>query len=346
VLLVEDNEMNRLVATELLQSAGATVTSAVHGGEAVRMLTEGPQPPPYDVVLMDLQMPEMDGITATKLLRANPHLQNLPIIAMTAHALVEERQRCIEAGMNDHVSKPIDPDALFVTLARWTHPAPSNGAKAAGHAPPPSAEIPEIDGVDTASGLKRVADNRQLYRSLLGQFAEKQADAGDRMLNALQKGDIKLAEQIAHTVKGVSGNLGITKVQFSAARVERAFREKDTAVPTILSDFDTLLRQQVHTIADALHQTEPVSDGAGAAGTFNPEAAAAATARLRNLLKESDAEAEDAFAELRTALGSEGKPESLNALAASIRDFDFDGALAKLDQITAETHITEGQTTA
>ncbi|MBV8631778.1 MAG: response regulator, partial [Silvibacterium sp.] len=345
VLLVEDNEMNRLVATELLQSAGASVTIAVHGGEAVKMLTQGPQPPPYDVVLMDLQMPEMDGITATKLLRAEPRLTGLPIIAMTAHALVEERQRCIEAGMNDHVSKPIDPDALFATLARWTHSAASNGAKPPGHAPAPPAEIPEIDGIDTASGLKRVADNRQLYRSLLTQFAEKQADAGARMLNALQKGDIKLAEQIAHTVKGVSGNLGITKVQFSAARVERAFREKDPAVPTVLSEFDTLLRQQVASIAEGLRRTEPAPDGAGPARRLNPEAAGAAAARLRNLLKESDAEAEDAFDELRDALGGQGNPETLHALAASIRDFDFDGALKKLDEIAAEAHITEGQAT-
>jgi two-component system sensor histidine kinase/response regulator len=344
VLLVEDNEMNRLVATELLQSAGASVTAANHGGEAVKMLTEGPQPPPYDVVLMDLQMPEMDGITATKLLRADPRLQSLPIIAMTAHALVEERQRCLEAGMNDHVSKPIDPDALFATLARWTHPASPNGAKPVAHAPAPPAEIPAIDGVDIASGLRRVADNKQLYRSLLGQFAEKQGDAGARMLNALQKGDPKLAEQIAHTVKGVSGNLGITKVQFSAARVERAFREKDPSIPTVLSEFDSLLRQQAQLIAEALRNTEPAPDTT--AGKFNPEAAASAAARLRNLLKESDASAEEAFQDLRNALGGQAKLENMNALAASIRDFDFDGALAKLDQIAAETHITEGQATS
>ena len=95
---------------------------ANHGGEAVRILTEGEQPPPFDIVFMDLQMPEMDGFTATRLLRAKPGLRALPIIAMTAHALVEERQRCLEAGMNDHVSKPIDPDALFATLMRWVKP--------------------------------------------------------------------------------------------------------------------------------------------------------------------------------------------------------------------------------
>ena len=128
VLLVEDNEMNQQVATELLESAGAIVTIANHGGEAVKILTEGDQAPPFDVVFMDLQMPEMDGFTATKLLRRDPRLQKFPIIAMTAHALVEERQRCLDAGMNDHVSKPIDPDNLFSTLLRWAKPRPKHAS--------------------------------------------------------------------------------------------------------------------------------------------------------------------------------------------------------------------------
>ncbi|MBV8116025.1 MAG: hypothetical protein JO300_14875, partial [Silvibacterium sp.] len=115
---------------------------------------------------------------------------------------------------------------------------------------------------------------------------------------------------------------------------------------TILAEFDSLLRQQAQTIVEVLRRSEPSPDGAAAPGKFNPEAAAAAAARLRNLLKESDAAAEDAFEELRNALGGQANAESLKTLAASIRDFDFDRAIAKLDQITAETHITEGQTTS
>ena len=122
VLLVEDNEMNQQVATELLESAGAIVTVANNGRIAVDLLRNGPQPPAFDVVLMDLQMPEMDGHTATRLLRADSRFKDLPILAMTAHALVEERERCLQAGMNDHVTKPIDPDALFAAIARWTKP--------------------------------------------------------------------------------------------------------------------------------------------------------------------------------------------------------------------------------
>jgi PAS domain S-box-containing protein len=125
VLLVEDNEVNQQVATELLESEGAKVAVASNGAEAVRALTEGDQPPPFDIVFMDLQMPEMDGFTATKLVRGQPHLQKLPIIAMTAHVMADAIQRCLDVGMNDHVAKPIDPEAFFATLARWTraHPA-------------------------------------------------------------------------------------------------------------------------------------------------------------------------------------------------------------------------------
>ena len=119
VLLVEDNELNQQVATELLESAGAIVTVAGNGKIAVDLLRDGPQPPAFDIVLMDLQMPEMDGFTATRQLRADSRFNDLPILAMTAHALVEERERCLQAGMNGHVTKPIDPDALFAALTQW-----------------------------------------------------------------------------------------------------------------------------------------------------------------------------------------------------------------------------------
>ena len=217
-------------------------------------------------------------------------------------------------------------------------------------APAAAVVVPKIDGVDTESGLRRVADNKQLYRSLLGQFAEKQGEAGARMMTAVEKGDPKLAQQIAHTVKGVAGNLGITKVQFAAGNIERAFREQEGAVPSLLEDFDFLLRQQTHAIVEALKQTEAAAvDGAGT--KFDPEAAATAMVKLKGLLEESDGAAEDAFTELRTALGGEVDAETLNTMGKAIRDFDFDGALAKLEGIAAkikvdqEIKVNEGQTT-
>ena len=221
VLLVEDNELNQQVATELLESAGAIVTVAGNGKIAVDLLRDGPQPPAFDIVLMDLQMPEMDGFTATRHLRADSRFNDLPILAMTAHALVEERERCLQAGMNGHVTKPIDPDALFAALTQWAkrrEPATSAPEKKA--APRMDVQVPPIEGIDIAGGLKRVAGNQKLYRSLLEQFVAKQADASSQIADALEKNDRALAERLAHTMKGVAANLGMSLTQETAARLE------------------------------------------------------------------------------------------------------------------------------
>ena len=189
ILLTEDNLINQQIAVELLEGVGARLDVANHGGEAVRKLQDVAFPPPYDVVLMDLQMPEMDGYQATAKIRSDPRFAKLPIIAMTAHATMEERQRCLDAGMNDHVSKPIDPDALYATLERWVkpkeEPAESPARRPAAASPP--ADLPSIDGVDAADGLARVAGNARLFRSLLEQFAGKQAGAADEIAAALEE---------------------------------------------------------------------------------------------------------------------------------------------------------------
>jgi signal transduction histidine kinase/CheY-like chemotaxis protein len=339
VLLVEDNEMNQQVATELLESAGAIVTVANHGGEAVKILTAGDQAPPFDVVFMDLQMPEMDGFTATRLLRRDLRLQRFPIIAMTAHALVEERQRCLDAGMNDHVSKPIDPDTLFSTLLRWAKPRPKPAVESQAPSPIPAkaaAEVilPEIAGINLADGLNRVAGNRRLYRDLLGQFAAKQGDAAAQISAALESKDLKLAELIAHTVKGVAGNLAITDVQSAAQKVEKAIRDGQDSVAVPLDAFATLLRAQVHAIEQALQESAPAQEERVLPSPFDGEAASAAIARLQSLLDASDGDSEVAFRSLRDVVAGVVDQPHLDALSASISDFDFEAALLKLDAIT------------
>jgi PAS domain S-box-containing protein len=334
VLLVEDNEMNQQVATELLESAGATVVVANNGGEAVKILTVGDQAPAFDVVFMDLQMPEMDGFTTTRLLRRVPRLHQLPIIAMTAHALVEERQRCLDAGMNDHVSKPIDPDHLLSTLLRWAKPRPQQARDS--HEPlgtkKMSSEVilPEIAGINLADGLKRVAGNRRLYRDLLVQFAAKQADAAAEISGALESGDIKLAERIAHTVKGVAGNIGITEVQSLAEKLEKALHDGDRKILSLLVDFASLMSAQVRAIEEALcgSPTEQVRTS-----PYNEEAAAEAIARLRTLLEASDGDAEESFRSLQDAVASAVEKPHLDSLSESINNFNFDRALVKLDEI-------------
>jgi two-component system, sensor histidine kinase and response regulator len=339
ILLVEDNEVNQQVATELLESAGASVRIANHGAEAVSILTQGEQPPPFDIVFMDLQMAEMDGFTATRLLRAEPELQALPIIAMTAHALVEERQRCLEAGMNDHVSKPIDPDALFATLTRWVKPRQMPTARVAAE-PAKSADeviLPDIDGVDVANSLKRVAGNQRLYRDLLVQFAVKQADVGSQILAAIDSGDRKLAERLAHTVKGVAGNIGLRPVFTAAEKLERAISHEDAAVPALVEEFAQVLSRQVEAIQQAMRKVMPDRPAEGKSSqSFDARAAAAAIAHLRVLLESSDGDAAEAFLALEGALAGTCDQSRLHALGAAISEFDFDGALLKLDQIAKE----------
>jgi CheY-like chemotaxis protein/HPt (histidine-containing phosphotransfer) domain-containing protein len=331
VLLVEDNQMNQQVATELLESAGAIVTIANDGAEAVKTLRDGPDPAPFEIVLMDLQMPEMDGYTATRLLRADPRFKDLPIIAMTAHALIEERQRCLEAGMNDHVTKPIDPDALFAALQRWTRPKSMQAAAAASSSPPPPppppapSGMPSIDGVDMNNALKRVAGNQRLLRSLLEQFAVKEADAAERITAALRDGDRALATRLAHTVKGVAGNLGITMVQARAEKVERAIRDGDPAETGLIDELASALRPAV----DAIRKAFPEAPAA-AREPFNAEGASTAVARLKTLLEANDADAADAFRAVEDAYSGTIDKSRLDELRDDINNFEFDGALSKL----------------
>ena len=170
-----------------------------------------PGTPPFDVVMMDLQMPEMDGYQATAKLRSDSRLAALPIIAMTAHATVEERQRCLAAGMNDHVAKPIDPAALFETVGRFYKPAEGAPAPDQPSSPAPQEALPSIAGLDTNDGLARVGGNRKLYVKILRQFAEQQGPALDQVADALATGDHALAERLAHTLKGVAGNIGAAR---------------------------------------------------------------------------------------------------------------------------------------
>ena len=228
ILVTEDNEINQQIAVELLEGAGATVTVANNGREAVEMLS-GPGHPPFDVVLMDLQMPEMDGYQATAKLRSDSRLAALPIIAMTAHATVEERQRCLAAGMNDHVAKPIDPAALFEAVGRFYKPAEGAPAPDQPSSPAPQEALPSIAGLDTNDGLSRVGGNRKLYVKILRQFAEQQGPALDQVADALAKGDHALAERLAHTLKGVAGNIGAAGVQSAAAALERVIRDRSNA---------------------------------------------------------------------------------------------------------------------
>jgi two-component system sensor histidine kinase/response regulator len=330
LLLAEDNDINQQIARELLEGVGARLDIANNGRVAVEMLAAAGSGV-YDAVLMDLQMPEMGGIEATQRIRAEARFAGLPIIAMTAHAMVEERERCLAAGMVDHITKPIDPQALFQTLARWVKTSRAAGPTQSGG----GESLPVIDGLDTAGGLKRVAGNRKLYLSLLRQFIDNQADASARVAAALARDDHAEAERIAHSVKGVAGNIGLAAVQASAGALEQAARAKQ-GVKAAATKLEADMARAIAALSEALSGSAPAAPAPAA----DAGQAAASAARLAALLADSDGEAVDyldAHAAPIRALFADG---GYAAFEKAVAGFDFDAALAQLRAAAAERGVT------
>ena len=333
ILLTEDNAINQQIAVELLEGAGAIVTVANNGREAVEMLS-GPGHPPFDVVLMDLQMPEMDGYQATTKLRADSRLAALPIIAMTAHATVEERQRCLTAGMNDHVAKPIDPAALFETVGRFYKLAEGGRAPDQPSVPAPHEALPSIAGLDTNDGLSRVGGNRKLYVKILRQFAEQQSPALDQVADALATGDHALAERLAHTLKGVAGNVGATGVQSAAAALERVIRDRSNAdevervrqrVAVVLEPLTTGIRTALGTTgSDASALVQP-------AAPTSPARSREAAVQLAALLLDSDPAAGEFIDANRAALSLLFDTKGWSEFEALVQGYAFADAQARLE---------------
>lgn len=256
VLLAEDNEINQQIAKELLEKSGVVVHIANNGQEAVNMLDQQP----FELVLMDIQMPLLDGYEATEKIRSQEQYKDLPIIAMTAHAMAGDAEKSFEAGMNGHITKPINPDELFTTLAKWIRPAERNtdGAaipKATAHEAP-EIVIPKIEGLDNEAGLVRVAGNKTLYRNLLTKFAHDYTDSRQQIEDALKKGERETAQRIAHTVKGVAGNIGIATVQNKAANLEAGIRDESNILDQQIIEFGNALSDATSRVAQALSDTE------------------------------------------------------------------------------------------
>jgi len=334
VLVTEDNEINQQIAVELLEGAGATVTVANNGCQAVDMLS-GLGQPPFDVVLMDLQMPEMDGYQATAKLRSDPRLATLPIIAMTAHATVEERQRCLAAGMNDHVGKPIDPAALFEAVGRFYHPPQGPSAHDQPSSPAPQEALLSIAGLDTNDGLSRVGGNRKLYVKLLRQFADQQSPAIDQVADALANGDHALAERLAHTLKGVAGNVGATSVQSPAAVLERAIRDRSNAdeVERARQQVGSALRSLVAGIRAALAAAESEAPALVQPATpTSPAQSREAAAQLGALLSDSDPGAAEFVDANRDALRPLFDAANWSEFEALVQGYAFADAQGQLKQ--------------
>ncbi len=349
VLLAEDNEINQQVAKELIEGVGLVVAIANNGREAVTMAQEQS----FDLILMDIQMPEMDGFEATTQLRALEQFRELPILAMTAHAMADDRQKSLDQGMNDHVTKPIDPPELFAALLRWIParagdesadiggevtassdtPADSlTGASAAAA----DQSLPEtLPGIDMVAGLYRVAGNRTLYKNLLCKLYENYHNADEQLRELLEKQERPNAQILAHSIKGVAGNVGATDLQAAAAAVEAPLKEGRDIEEAVLADFSTVLAglmQSLAPVADTQSSAMPASGGTGAATA--PEQRKDALERLLPQVKARKPKLCEPILEEMAALSWPPQSrEEMQELQRLIKKYKFKDAMAVLESL-------------
>lgn len=329
VLVVEDNTINQQVAKELLTVAGMEVQVADNGIQALERLDRES----FDLVLMDIQMPEMDGLECTRQIRdraaLNHALRNLPIIAMTAHAMAGDREKSLAAGMNDHVTKPLDPEQFYAVLAGWLgnrwRGAPALTSQAEDGTP-----LPEFNTIDTAAGLHCVAGNRPLYRALLRDFYRDNRETMGDIRESLKSGDRERTQRLAHTLKGVAGNIG-------AEAVWEAARKLELAIIKGKNDIDPALKETEDALALVMAELAELPEEKLAAAADPPdETDFAALARqlevLADYLRLNDTDAETAFASLRDDL-IRLSPEKTAAFEEKLLVYNFKEAQEILETI-------------
>ncbi|MFJ4292955.1 response regulator [Cupriavidus sp. NPDC089707] len=336
VLLVEDNEINREVAVHLLQQAGITPDTADNGRVALeRLATQA-----YDLVLMDMQMPVMDGIETTRRIRADTRLAALPVVAMTANALPEDRERCLAAGMDDHIAKPISPPAFFATVHRWL----ARGGEVQAVAPQGPGEPAWLGALaatgllDIRGALARAGGQPETYLGLLARLRDRLSRRlNDRLSDRLSDpyADAGAAAQLAHELAGVAGNLGAMVVSRAAAALECTLRDGDAdggaalqaaALQEAMSELLAALRQH-------LPNAPPAPPAPPAPVQSSTGSAAPALIRLRLQLREGASEAGSTLAAHRAALAVAVPAGMLAELEAAIEAYDYDAALAILDDV-------------
>jgi signal transduction histidine kinase/DNA-binding response OmpR family regulator/HPt (histidine-containing phosphotransfer) domain-containing protein len=335
VLLVDDSQLNREVAIEFLNEAGISIDVAANGREAVEKVLAGD----YQLVLMDIQMPVIDGITATKLIRSDARFRDLPIIAMTAHAMTGDRERSLEAGMNDHITKPINPEVLYAALQQWiggnhsgTGRPKTPASTQLGTVSAPASFL-QLDGIDTREGLRNHMGREAFYLRILRIFHLDFGDADSRIHDLIKRGELGEARRLAHSIKSGAATIGAMELSGHARELELALAE-GRVVSALVDSFAESARHIARSL-DALPTEEQPSATVvhGAAA----EAAAPLLAKLEALLADDDAAADDAFLALRNAIPGPNLDGLLNRIGDLIEDVEYEKALELLAEVKEKT---------
>jgi len=329
LLLVEDNELNQLVTRELLERIGISVMVAENGKEALARIPEED----FDGVLMDMQMPVMDGITATQEIRKLQRFQAMPIIAMTANAMQSDQEKCLQAGMNDYISKPIDPEKMLQTLKKWIVPAnPSIASLASLNAPLESSVLPELRGVNVAESVGRMGGKLSTYYAVLEKFRDNQGGVVAELSESLGVGDREKAERLAHTLKGLAGTLGAEGLFKKASQLEVAIRDgrEVTELGLLMSALSDELKDLFVAI-DAVLKEHANKLGVSTASALPDETEIASLLdELSGQLQVFDSKSNDTMAKLRQQVKDSPDWDRYVQLDKYISDYDYESALDEI----------------
>ena len=324
ILLAEDNLLNQEIAQELLTDEGFKVTIANNGKEAVNLVNDED----FDVVLMDMQMPEMDGLEATMKIRETFASDTLPILAMTANAGEEDRERCLKAGMDAHITKPIDPEVLMSELCKWiAQKDVDEKLQKPAKKVQSNNSIGAIDGIDIEAALRVVAGKQSLLNKMLTTFVADQSQATDAIKGALQNKDNELAKRLAHTLKGTSASIGAMKLQEIAAKIEGYFTKPydDEVFNNDLHLCEIELANVVKNVSLALSDINKDTDN-NVAKSLNLESVKVTVDKLSEYLENNDTEANHLLDSFQQDLISLFGEEIFSLIKDSIENFDYDTA--------------------
>ncbi|MBU0673116.1 MAG: response regulator [Proteobacteria bacterium] len=331
VLLVEDNEINRQVARELLESVGVIVETAENGMVALKRNRKEQ----FDLILMDIQMPEMDGTEATRLIREAERGRRVPIIAMTAHAMDEARENSLAAGMDDHITKPIDPEILYSTIAKWlqakpTAILPGTTSDTATQANPFLDVLPDLPGLDIDDGLARMAGNIDGYRRLLLKFQENHQGECIRIFETLEKGDMGDAAERVHMLKGVAGNIGARDLYIALNALEQRIG-KGGAEPVV--ELFWKVEKAFNLLSSSLSRLRDQDKQVLTGGEVPPSELLEMLQGLKGPVRESNASSARILAKILDTVGGPELVPDLFKLSGLLEKYDFDQARICLDKI-------------